>query len=79
MAQCCPWRIFKKIFLAYVTSRLPMSVHKKIQPIRSSRLKGTYIQMLFKQSIEESEDAIPCYHHSLTRVYLIHHGTQFKP
>ena len=29
-----------KIFLAYVTPRLPMNVHKKFQPIRSSRLAG---------------------------------------
>ena len=48
-----------------------------VQPF--GRLKGTYIQMLLKQNIKESEDAIPSYYHSLTRVYLIHNGTQFKP
>ena len=31
---------FFEICLAYVTPRPPMSVHKKIQPNRSSRLAG---------------------------------------
>ena len=45
MARRCPskkkvWRKKIKICLAYVTPRLPMSAHKKLQPIRSSSLAG---------------------------------------
>ena len=42
-ARGCPWKkIFEKNvkFLAYFTPRLPMSVHKKCQSIRSNRLTG---------------------------------------
>ena len=33
-------KIFLKFFLAFVTPRLPMSFHTKVQSIRSSRLAG---------------------------------------
>ena len=43
-ARRCPWKaiFFLKIltFLAYVTPKVPMSVRKKFQLIRSSRLAG---------------------------------------
>ena len=40
--------------LAFVTPRLPMSVHKKCQPIRSSRLAGQreHLLFFFMQTIE---------------------------